>query len=358
MNNQYRIFNEVAPFYQDLVETLRTAEQKISMLYFTYDSGIWTKQMNEIMFEKAASGVEVRVMVDLLGIFTDHHQNIFHNIAQITEMKRKGIQFDFFQPGPGSKLSPVDRLHFKLCAIDQDVVYIGGSNIGDHYTTWQDTNLRVKGQIGEIGHQLYDYVLGHSFGKHETPELDLDNLWFGDARVFLTVPGSRKDISDQWLDLIKTSESTVYFRNWYFLPNKDFMKAMLERLENEVNIEVLLSHRTRVPVIDVANHKQSRTLVKAGANIHRYQQRYMHSKVTWNAKNKILFGSANLEEKALTGNFELCLRFNDQEICKKLTKTFQRDASCSKYQSLQVVRQRPLLKQAVSYIFALATPLL
>jgi cardiolipin synthase len=310
------------------------------------------------MYEKAAKGVEVRVMVDLLGIFGDNYQNIFQNIKQIREMKRRGIQFDFFQPSPGSKMSPMDRLHFKLCAIDQNLVYIGGSNIGDHYTSWQDTNLRVDGRVGEIGHQLYDYVLSHSLGKHPAPELDLDDLWIGEARVILTVPGTRMDISDHWLDLIKTSESMVYFRNWYFLPNKEFMKAMLDRLANKVEVEVLLSHRTRIPIIDVANHTQSRILIKAGANIHRYQQRYMHSKVTWNSDNEILFGSANLEEKALKGNFELCLRFNDQGICERLTSAFKKDAASSLFQSKKVIKRRNYIKRITSYILSLATTLL
>ncbi len=328
------------------------------MLYFTYDNGVWASQMNEIMFEKVAQGVQVRIMVDLMGICTDNPKNIFKNIAQIAEMKRKGIQVDFFQPGKGSQMSPVDRLHFKICAIDQRVIYVGGSNIGDHYTTWQDTNLRVDGQIGDIGHQLYDYVLSYSLGKHTAPELDLDNLKIGDAKVLLTIPGQREDISDGWLDLIEISESTIYFRNWYFLPNKRFMKAMLNKLATGIELEVLLSHRTKVPVIDVANHTPCRDLVEAGANIHRYTQRYMHSKVTWNADNEILFGSANLEEKALKGNFELCLRFNNKEICEQLTKSFQRDIFYSTHQSPQVVGQRALPKRVVSYIFALATPLL
>lgn len=358
MKNKYKVFVEVSPFYQDMIKSLNSAEQKISMMYFTYDSGIWSKQINEVLYEKITQGVEVRVMVDLLGILFDNYPNIFRNISQIREMKRKGIQFDLFQPNFRSKMSPIDRLHIKLCAIDQNIVYIGGSNIGDHYTDWQDTNLRVEGQIDELGHQLYDYVNNHSFSKRTQTELNLDNLWIGDARVILTVPGQRVDISDHWLDLIRTSKSMVYFRNWYFLPNKEFMKAMLERLANKVEIEVLLSHNTRVPIIDIANHTQSRILVKAGASIHRYDQRYMHSKVTWNSDNEILFGSANLEEKALKGNFELCLRFNDKGISEKLTSAFKKDAATSQFQSRQVVKNKTYIKRITSHLLSLATPLL
>ena len=358
MNNQYEVFTEVTPFYSDMLETLIQAEHKISMMYFTYDCGIWTKKMNEIMYKKIDQGVDVRIMVDLLGIFTDNPKNIFNNIVHLTEMNNKGIQVDFFQPSKGSNMSPADRLHFKLCAIDENVAYFGGSNIGDHYTTWQDTNLRVQGEIGEIGHQLYEDVLGHSLGSHDVPEIDLDDLMIGDAKVLLTVPGARKDISEHWLDLIKTSENKVYFRNWYFLPNKEFMKAMLEKLDNGLNIEVLLSHRTKVRVIDVANHSQCRKLVKVGANIHRYQKRYMHSKVTWNAKNDVLFGSANLEEKALKGNFELCLRFKDKRVAEELTKSYENDVRDSVHQTTKVVEQRGFPKRMASSILSMATPLL
>jgi cardiolipin synthase len=358
MNKQYKVFTEVAPFYQDLLDALGTAENKISMMYFTYDAGDWTRKMNTVLYSKVEQGVEVKIMVDLVGFFTDNATNIFKNIRQVGEMRRKGIQFDFFQPGKGSNMTPVDRLHFKLCAIDEKIAYIGGSNIADHYTTWQDTNLRVQGEIGNVGHQLYEYVLAHSDGKQEIPELDLDALNIGDAKLLLTVPGAREDISKNWIDLIETTRSKIYFRNWYFLPNKKYMKAMIDKLELGVEIEVLLSHRTRVPVIDVANHAQSRKLVRSGANIYRYQSRYMHSKVTWNSENEILFGSANLEEKALKGNFELCLRFNDREISDQLTKAYNKDIRTCLHQSPKVVEKRAFPKRMASKLFSLATPLL
>ena len=358
MKNQYRLYVEVAPFYQDLVETIGQANHDISMMYFTYDCGKWSRQINAVLYRKVEQGVKVRIMVDLLGFFSDHPKNIHRNITQISEMKRNGIQVNFFQPGNGSKMTPIDRLHFKICAVDKNVIYIGGSNIGDHYTNWQDTNLRVEGDIGMVGHDLYDYVFSHSRGGHPAPDIDLDNLWIGDAQACLTVPGQREDIADSWLDLIRSSKSTVYFRNWYFLPNNIFMAAILEKLNQGQDIEVLLSHRTRVPVIDIANHTQSQVLVNNGARIFRYHSRYMHSKVTWTREGDILFGSANLEDKALKGNFEFCLRFTDLEISRELISHFRQDSFNSLYQSREVVSHRNVFKKASSYIFSLATPLL
>ena len=44
-----------------------------------------------------------------------------------------------------------NRLHCKIAAIDGHTVFLGGSNIGDYYTTWTDSNLRVDGDFVRVG---------------------------------------------------------------------------------------------------------------------------------------------------------------------------------------------------------------
>jgi cardiolipin synthase len=136
------------------------------------------------------------------------------------------------------------------------------------------------------------------------------------------------------------------------------MKTMMEKLADGVGFKVLFSHRTRVPIIDIANHTATKTLVKKGAEIFRYSPRFMHSKVTWNMAGEIIFGSANLDDKALKGNFEFCIRFRDMGLAQELTRHFQSDLEHCHHQTREVVEKRALTKRAFSRLLALATPLL
>jgi cardiolipin synthase len=237
-------------------------------------------------------------------------------------------------------------------------MFIGGSNIGDYYLDWQDSNLRVEGDLGDAGHRLYDFIVSHAIGHQGETELDLDHFWVGDAQAFLTVPGKRQDIADNLLDLIVRTDDKVYFRNWYFLPNKEFMNTMMAKLAAGVGLKVLFSHRSRVPIIDIANHTATKILVREGAEIFRYNPRFMHSKVTWNSNGEVIFGSANLDDKALKGNFEFCIRFKDRGLAQELTRHFYNDLEDCHPQTREVVEKRALPKRAFSRLLTLATPLL
>ena len=325
-----------------MLDAIAQAEEAISMMYLIYDKGCWTEKLNDVLITKREGGVRVRIMVDLLGTITDHPTNIFYNFRMLKRLEKAGIEVNIFQPS-GSRLSFADRLHIKLLAIDQTTLFIGGSNMGDYYTGWQDSNLRIDGDFGQAGHDLYDFVAANSAQgmkqyQKKRSKLNLSDFWFGDAQVLLTVPGSRKDICRRMLDLVLTTSDTIYFRHWYFLPNKEFLKAMLSQLERGVTLRVLLSHHTRIPIIDIINHIPIKKLVQAGAQIFRYHTRYMHSKITWNESGDIIFGSANIEEKGLNSNFELCLKINSQTLSDELIKRFNRDCAISLNQTPTVSR--------------------
>jgi len=359
MNTKYTLFTEVQPFYTDLIETLEEAQESISMMYMTLDAGEWGDRIAEILQKKSAEGVEVRLMVDRLGLVLDNPKNTFSNRTLLKELRQAGVQVDIFEPS-GPRLSPSNRLHIKLVAIDRTTAFVGGSNIGNHYLRWQDTNLRLDGELGINAHMVYDYILQFCAVSPEPSEavrkLDISRLKIGDAEVMMTIPGSRMDIQRGILGMILDAEDMVYIRTWYFLPNKELLNAMLYQAERGVQIKVLLSHHTRVPLIDLANYITCHKLAKVGAYIYRYNQRYMHSKVTWNNTGDIIFGSANMDEQAQKDNFEFCLRIHDKALARKLTLAFEKDSYESKQQTCQTLRRKPFTHKVLSYICSLATP--
>jgi cardiolipin synthase len=82
----------------------------------------------------------------------------------------------------------------------------------------------------------------------------------------------------------------------------------------------------------------------------------MHAKVAWNDQGKILFGSANMDEKALRSNFECSLVIEDGELADQLTRKFEVDTRRSLLQTRDEFQRLPLTTRALSYAFRLATP--
>ena len=352
--NKYTLFVKVENYYADLVVQLATSQNMISMTYLAFDNGIWADQITKILVKKALSGICVRLMVDELGQIFDEPHHLVENKKMFEYLQSYGIQVDFFRPA--SPLHINNRLHCKFAAIDDRMVFLGGSNIGDYYTTWTDTNLRVDGDLGDTFHRVYNYLRGHSKNGEGDNPLDIKDIWAGGDQLFLTVPHRQFDIREKMMDLIKNAEKTIYIRTWYFLPDKEMLDALCEKARHGVRVNILLSHETRVRPVDFANYIHVHKLVCAGGNVYRYKSEYMHSKVAWSDDKEVLFGSANMDAHSMRHNFESCLNIHDRQLVSELRSSFYADLAMSSMQTPESYRQRSLAGKALSNACSLASP--
>lgn len=320
---KHTLFTDVSSYYQDLIAALEQAEHSIYMIFFAFDQGEWEQRISHILRQKAANQVAVHLMVDELGTYVDNFRNGWRNRALLADLRSAGVQVDVFRPR-GPRLSQFNRLHVKMCTIDHTVLFVGGSNIGDHYPSWRDTNLRLDGDLGNTFIQLYRYLYQFSQAGPNGNVAPFCSRLPG-ISLPVTLPGYRQDIRQALLDLILNAEDEVYIRSWYFLPDFEILDALLSQAKNGVRITVLFSHQTRVPFIDAVNKIIGRKLARAGVRVYRYRGRYMHAKEAWNDKGDILLGSANVDPWALYSNFECSLQFCHRTLAQELQQALLAD---------------------------------
>ncbi len=353
--NQYTLFPKVQDFYNDLVEKLATAHRDISMTYLAFDAGVWAECISQVLIAKAAEGVRVRLMVDEIGQVFDKPRHALHNISLFNHLRSHGVQVDVYRPASPLRIN--NRLHCKIAAIDGRTVFLGGSNIGDYYTTWTDSNLRVDGELGNTFHNIYDFLNGFSVnGNLSARLLDTSNLRVGSDRLWLTVPRHTCDIRSALMDLILDADRSIFIRTWYFLPDDEMLNALCEQAEKGVQVNVLLSHKTRVRPVDFANYLHIHKLVCAGGNVYRYAGKYMHSKAAWNDHNDVLFGSANLDAHSMRVNFESCLKIHDPKLTSDLRHAFYLDLETSPKQTVHSYQRRSIADKALIHTCNLASP--
>ncbi len=349
------LFTQVQHFYENLISELENAETRISMMYYAFVHGDWSQKIGEILMEKVREGVDVRLMADGFGQILDWPQHALKNHALLQKLKHAGIKVDRFHPS-GQYLKVFNRLHCKVCAIDTHTVFLGGSNIGDYYPTWDDYNFRIEGYLGHAFHQVYDYIRTISNGTQYEGEAKFSHFFSGDSQIWLTIPGVRKDIRQTLLRLIENADHFIYLRTWYFLPDTEILDALQHQAEHGVAVNLMLSHKTRVPPIDYANLIPCEKLAKSGVLIYRYHEKYMHAKVAWNDCGEILLGSANLDHVSLRKTFECCIHVIDVGLAQDLQRAFEQDKNSCICQTPEYFRHYPAIKKLRSYICNLASP--
>lgn len=352
--NQHTLFTNVRDYYIDLVSQLASARSAISMSYLAFEDGSWAREISEILRSKVEEGVRVRLLVDEIGQWMDEPRRIHRNFEIVHRLRSLGVQVDVFRPA--SPLQVNNRVHTKFAAIDDRTVFLGGSNIGDYYTAWTDTNLRVDGNLGDTFHKIYDFLLGFSRqGDARSRLMDVSNLWAGDERLWLTVPKHGYAIREAILKLINNAEKSVFIRTWYFLPDDELLAALCAQARRGLRVNVLLSHKTRVRPVDFANHIHIHKLVCAGGHVYRYTGKYMHSKAAWNDRGDVLFGSANLDPTSMYGNFESCLEIHDPSLAWELRRSFYADLTDSVKQTPESHSGRSVADRALTHAFNLAS---
>ena len=131
-----------------LLADLRKAEKFIFMEYFIIEEGKFWNPILEILKEKAAAGVDVKILYDDIGCM----MTLPGNYDKV--LRSFGIDAVPFSRLKGNADSEFNnRSHRKITVIDGKVGYTGGINIADEYINetvkhghWKDVGLRLEGE--------------------------------------------------------------------------------------------------------------------------------------------------------------------------------------------------------------------
>ena len=145
--NSVRVFFNGKEKFDVLIDDLKKAQTYIHMEYFIWKSDLLTVRVVDVLRERAASGVKVRILFDAVGNYLSSRY--------LKKLRRSGIQiypyYNFLSPLKPHTLNY--RNHRKIIIIDDTTGYLGGMNMGEEYITggkrfpaWRDTHMRIQGE--------------------------------------------------------------------------------------------------------------------------------------------------------------------------------------------------------------------
>ena len=147
-NTEVQYFPLGEDTFSTMLEELQKAEKYIFMEYFIIEEGYMWGSILKVLAEKAAQGVEVRVMYDGMCEVS----LLPHDYPK--RMERIGIKCKPFTPiTPFISTQYNYRDHRKILVIDGKVAFNGGVNLADEYINkieyfghWKDTAIMLKGE--------------------------------------------------------------------------------------------------------------------------------------------------------------------------------------------------------------------
>jgi len=343
-NNKIDLCLTGEEFFRRMFADLRNAKKFIHAEYYIIRDDKLSNEFMDILVQKALEGVEVKLMVDAVGF----HKGLR---KRIRELRKAGGEFKLFHRAVTVLLSPKknNRNHRKLLVVDGTVGYVSGFNIGDEYLgggeegKWRDTGLRVEGQSVVAINLRFFMDWGYATRKHLDLNAESDEKYFsvdesayhGDDVMQLISGGpdtKNNPVEMQYLKIISTAKKTLYIHTPYLAPSDNVMKGLILSASSGVDVRVIMPDRPDHLFVYWISILNAEELMRSGVRIYRYKGGFVHSKTLVADEEYCSIGSANLDQRSMTLNFETNAMVYSQRIGKAMHEAFLTDLErCDEY---------------------------
>ncbi|MDG5799576.1 cardiolipin synthase [Marinilabiliaceae bacterium ANBcel2] len=364
IGNKIKVLQNGAATFKSIINALKKAQKFIHLEYYIFADDNIGGRIKEILIEKAAEGVEVRVIVDDVGSW--ELKQVFFD-----ELTNAGIEiFSFLKVRFPNLTSKVNyRNHRKIIVIDGEIGYIGGLNIADRYFTgskkfkqWRDTHLKVEGDgvnslqtifltdwyfvsQKELHHKKY-------FPLKETP---------GDKMIQIVPSGPDSDWPGIMMGIfqaIASAERSVYIATPYFMPSDAVLMALKTAALGGLDVKIIIPEKSDALITMFSSRSFIREMLDAHVKIYFYTKGFMHSKVMIVDDDLSVVGSANMDFRSFEQNYEASAFIYDRATASELKKTYITDIENSKKIVTEEWSKRPLLEKIKESFARLVSPLL
>lgn len=293
------------------LEAIKTAEKFIFLEYFIVTAGKMYDELMAALYEKAAAGVEVRMMVDEMGSLSTLPKD-FYKICAAHHIR--SIPYNPLSPSLFKFISFRD--HRKMTIVDGRVAITGGINIGDEYINekvrfghWKDMALRLEGDavfsLTTMFINMWDYSTGavsplHDFKGTVTPEVGNELVMpFCDGPM-----NTRNPAVNTYMTLFANARDYIYITTPYLILDTDLTNCILLAARSGVDVRIITPGIPDKKLVYATTRAFYGDLLAEGVRIYEYSPGFVHGKVLVSDDQVAIVGSINMDYRSLTWNYE------------------------------------------------------
>lgn len=293
------------------LEAIKTAEKFIFLEYFIVTGGKMYDELMAALFEKAAVGVEVRMMVDEMGSLSTLPKDFYRICA---EHQIKSVPFNPLSTSLFKFISFRD--HRKMTIVDGNVAITGGINIGDEYINekmrfghWKDMAVRLEGDavfsLTTMFLNMWEYASGESAqienyrGTRESPRSDELVMPFCDGPTNLRNPAV-----NTYMTIFANAKDYIYLTTPYLILDTDLTNCILLAARSGVDVRIITPGIPDKKMVYATTRSFYGDLLAEGVRIYEYSPGFIHGKVLVTDDQVAIVGSINMDYRSLTWNYE------------------------------------------------------
>lgn len=355
-------------FFPRFLEELKKAERFIFMEYFILKPGYMWDTTLELLKQKAAQGVDVRLLYDSWGCMLNMPEDYDE------QLREYGIQCYAFSPFRlSAHVSDYTmfnhRDHRKITVIDGNVGFTGGLNFADEYINrkkrfglWKDTGLMLRGpgvySLTALFLENWDFASGQTsrLGAFApTLRFSVDGLVqpYGDS------PLDEESVAENvYFNILQQATRYVYIATPYLVVDNEMITTLSLIAKSGVDVRIITPGIPDKWYVYWVTQSYYPVLMKAGIRIFEYTPGFIHAKMYVSDDKTAVVGSANMDYRSLYLHFENCCSFYGGRMVQDVYNDLTECMSVSREVTWEDVKNTPLPKRVFRVLLRLFAPLL
>ncbi|MFS9058038.1 cardiolipin synthase [Streptococcus infantis] len=318
--------------WQQMLEDLKRAEKFIFLEYYIVEEGLMWDSMLEILEEKAAQGVEVKMLYDDIGCMVTLPGDY------TVYLRSKGIDAHKFNKViPRMTVAYNNRDHRKILVIDGQISYTGGINLADEYINhierfghWKDSGIRIDGPATQAFTRLF--LMNWYINCGEISDFDqyhLKNQTRFGSGLCIPYGSGPKPIYQMkvgkivYQNLINQAEDFVYITTPYLIIDYDLTEDIKNAAMRGVDVRIVTPYIPDKKLIQLVTRGAYPDLLSAGVRIFEYTPGFIHSKQMIVDDRFAAVGTINLDYRSLVHHYENAVLLYKTESIADIRKDFE-----------------------------------
>ena len=355
--NRVSLLPDGGEFFRTLLEEIDRAASLLLLEFYIVRGDAAGRIFADALITAARRGVRVFLIYDYIGSF-DTPADYFRTLRE------SGVTCLAFNP-PSFRwgLARLDkRDHRKMAVIDGIRALVGGGNIGNEYSghgkaeRWRDAGVLIEGPAVAELQRLFTENWEQETGSLLTGcRLPGAPLRAGDADVIIVSGGPspvRSTIRRAYRFAIAGATESVRVMTPYFLPGPRIIRSLLRAIRRGVQVQLILPAVNDVPIVRLLSRGYYHPVLTAGITIHERQKEVLHAKVMLIDDHWSVFGSANMDHRSFSRNYEISVIIDNGEFGEQVARMIDHDLERSREITLDEHERRGWLMRFLEALFS------
>ncbi len=356
--------------YPSMLKAIEKATNHIHLQSFIVADDNVGREFMELLKKKALEGVNVRLLYDRFGSTKAMLSGLFLQYKNIPNFQISG----WTQANPFKRQFQINlRNHRKILVVDGRIGFTGGMNViathcssKDKPPAIRDYHFRVEGPITQ--ELQYSFIKDWFFMTEESPDVLLRPEHFPDItpqgsamiRVLNSgpTPDEMESIGKAFFETIIAAKKEVIAVTPYFVPPREIIEALLSCTRRGVEVKLLVPKKNNHFYAGLAGRALYEELLASGIRIFERKPPFMHSKALLVDNKLAIVGSANIDIRSISLNYETNLAIFDEKSINEIKALVDNEFKAADEIELKQWQQRGAFQQFLENFFHLFAPML